>query len=424
MTRPRRAKGDGTLFKRADGYWVGGIELPPKDGKRRFKRVVRKDRNEAIAVLRQLRKDLDAGVIATSPSTTVANWLDEWLKIKKPHLAPGTHKSYSNTARLYINPHLGTKRIDKLKPADIRDMINTVKTTPTKRSPNGSTRNAQKAYTVLRMALDGAIRERILTYNVTDAVDKPDHLPKEGVAFAPDIAEHIILTAFKTRGQTWGTRWAAGFLTGVRENELLGLTWDRVDFDLAEADISWQLQPLQKTHGCGDKIDGKYPCGKVRVSFCPDAYWDFDPAFDHHLCERSLVWTRPKTKAGRRPVPLVPPLLAGLKRLKAADTGPNPHNLVFHHPDGRPISQDQDQKAWRELLQAAGVPHARQHSIRHSTATLLAKHSVPEHVRMAILGQVSIAAHRGYLHADREAIHAGWGKLAAFMPELPGMEGG
>ena len=48
----RRDKGTGALFKRADGYWVGGVQLPPgPDGKRRYKRIVRKDRNAAMAAL-------------------------------------------------------------------------------------------------------------------------------------------------------------------------------------------------------------------------------------------------------------------------------------------------------------------------------------------------------------------------------------
>ena len=54
----RRDKGSGALFKRADGYWVGGVQLPPgPDGKRRYKRIVRKNRNEAMAALRQLKAD-------------------------------------------------------------------------------------------------------------------------------------------------------------------------------------------------------------------------------------------------------------------------------------------------------------------------------------------------------------------------------
>ena len=48
--KPRGKRGDGTVFKRADGYWVAGIELTPgPNGKRRLKRFVAADREVAIA---------------------------------------------------------------------------------------------------------------------------------------------------------------------------------------------------------------------------------------------------------------------------------------------------------------------------------------------------------------------------------------
>lgn len=77
--RKRRSPGDGTLFKRADGYWVGGVELPAgSDGTRRFKRIVRKDRNDALLALRQLKADVAAGKIVNARSTTVAKWMEHW----------------------------------------------------------------------------------------------------------------------------------------------------------------------------------------------------------------------------------------------------------------------------------------------------------------------------------------------------------
>ena len=68
--KPRRGRGDGTLFKRSDGYWVGGVELAPgPDGKRRFKRIVRKSRNDCADALRELKKDVAAGKITGARST-------------------------------------------------------------------------------------------------------------------------------------------------------------------------------------------------------------------------------------------------------------------------------------------------------------------------------------------------------------------
>lgn len=53
--KPRRQKGGGTIFKRADGRWVGGLELPPIDGKRRQRRVIARTRAEVELKLASLK---------------------------------------------------------------------------------------------------------------------------------------------------------------------------------------------------------------------------------------------------------------------------------------------------------------------------------------------------------------------------------
>jgi hypothetical protein len=176
--------------------------------------------------------------------------------------------------------------------------------------------------------------------------------------------------------------------------------------------VSWQLQELTKTHGCGEPVDGKYPCGKVRVSFCPEAFWDFEPDFEYEPCERSLVWTRPKTKATQeQPIPIILPLHGVLEQLQTAE-GPNPHNLLFHHADGSAISRSQDQKAWQRLLKTAGVPHRRQHTLRKTTATLLRAARVDEQTRMQLFGHASTDVQRIYADAEWDHYQAEMGKLA------------
>lgn len=396
---PRRSPGDGTLFKRKDGLWVAGFTI---DGHQH--RVTAKNRNDAIAKRRELKKQLDAGVRIAGGRAKLSVWLERWLEIHKPRVDPETFRSYSTTVRLYINPTIGNKRLDKLTPDDVRDMITTLQKT--------SPRNAQKAYTVLRLALKAAVDERKLSWNVAQVVGMPKHAPKRPPAFTAEQALHIMAVADSHCDETWAARWRAGILTGKRECEVLGLTWDRVDFDTNYLDVSWQLQELKKAHGCGDPTDGKYPCGKVRVSFCPRAFWDFPQGFEHQECERSLVWTRPKTKKSQeQPIPFDEPLRGILQRLCAHD-GHNPHNLVFHHPDGSAISQSQDQKAWRRLLVTADVEHQRQHTLRQTAATLMRAAMVDEATRMELLGHASTDVHRLYAGPQAEQHRAAMGKLA------------
>lgn len=412
--KPRRGVGDGTLFKRADGYWVGGVELAPgADGKRRYKRVVRKSRNECVNALRDLKKELAAGRIVAGKSVTVDKWMAYWLSDILPHrgVKPGTLSTYRTTSRLHIVPNLGAKRLDKLHPSDIRGLYVHLQDTV-------GGRCAQKADQVLRLALNAAVRDGVLGVSVMDRVDKPAHNAKPATVFAAPTALHIIATALQTQGDMWGARWALGFTSGARESEILGLEWSRVDLERATIDISWQLLRQQKEHGCGQLVDGAYPCGMKRSSFCPGAHWKFPAGMEWRECTRTLVWTRPKTKAGTRVVPIIPAMVDALRALRTTDTV-NPHGLVFHHPDGSPFSQDQDQKMWKKLLVAADVPHAPQHSIRHSTATLLMEAHVDSHVVQSVIGHSNITTTRNYQHVDLELARRAWANLGALMPVTP-----
>jgi integrase len=414
--KPRRGPGDGTLFKDSRGYWVGGVEFPPgPNGKRRYKRVVRKDRNEAIKALRKLQADVASGNIATTPDTTVAKWIDYWLtNIQRNRVKPSTFKSYEATARLYVIPNLGEKKVSRLTPADVRSMLAALQGSTTRRG-NSGTRNAQKAHQLLHKAIADAVREGIVTRNVANIVDKPAHIKTKRGAFSFEVSTHIIKTAIEAGNDMWAARWMLGFTTGERECEVLGLTWDRVDLELGEIDTSWQLQPHQKTHGCGQPQDGSYPCGYKRVSFCPQAHWDFPPGFEWQPCEGTLIFTRPKSAAGIRRVPLTAGMLAALRILKSNE-GRNPHNLVFHHSDGKPISQDQDQKAWKHLLERAGVQHVGQHVMRDSCATLLMESGVDGHIVQSILGHSDVVTTRGYQHVNLALARSALTNLNALIP--------
>lgn len=394
---PRRSPGDGTLFKRQrDGLWVAGFTV---DGQQY--RVSAKNRNKAIEKRRELKKQVDAGIRVSGGRAKLSTWLEKWLEVHKPKVDPETFRSYERSVRLYINPHIGNKRMDRLSTDDVRDMI----------AAQSSTRNGQKARTTLRLALAQAVAERKMSWNPAAVVDPPKHVTKREPAFTAKEALHIMAVADTSCDETWAARWKAGFMTGKRECEILGLTWDRVDLANDMLDISWQLQELKKTHGCGAPADGVYPCGKKRVSFCPQAHWDFGPGFEFKDCERSLVWTRPKTKATQeQPIPIIKPLHDILERLQ--ERPPNRHNLVFCHPDGSAISQSQDQKAWRRLLELSGVPHRRQHTLRRTAVTLLSTAQVDEATRMKLFGHTTVEVHRLYADTDINQLKTAMSHLA------------
>jgi len=402
-----RGRGEGTLFRRADGYWVGGVEIPTADGTRKQKRVVRKSRADAIKALRELRKEIDAGRIVTTSNTKFALYIEDWLKtVHQKDVKPLTFLTDERLMHRHVLPHLGGKRLDRITARDIRLALDKI--------PMMATR--KRAHTLIRKALNTALYDGMIATNPALAVKSPKYQKREYSAFTEEIGNHILRVAESSLDEMWAARFACGLLTGLRESEVLGLEWDRVDLVNDQLLVDWQLQGLRMTHGCGPQLpNGGWPCGRNRKpSSCPQAYWDLPEGFEYRVCERHLLWTRPKTKKSERVVPIIAPLKRHLLKLQAT-IAPNPHNLVFHHPDGSPFTHSQDQRKWRELLQIAGVDHARQHTLRKTTATLLRKANVDEQTRMELFGHATAEVQRGYAQGDWELQKAALGKLVAML---------
>jgi integrase len=199
-------------------------------------------------------------------------------------------------------------------------------------------------------------------------------------------------------------RWMFALYTGTRQGEGLGLQWDRVDLDAGQADISWALQRIPYTHGC-DRHNGKPTCRARRPSGCSQRRLRVPPGMEWQQLDGNLCFVRPKTARSVRVIDLVPGLVHALRELQARD-GVNPHGLVFHRPDGRPLDGRADYMAWLKLLEAAGVEAVPLHGTRHTTATLMLAHGVPEPVMMQILGHTLASTTRGYAHADRTLTRA------------------
>lgn len=414
----RRARGEGSLIQRkSDGMWIGRVDLPSTNGKRRRATVKSMKYTVAMEKFNKLRREVEDGTYATSGTMTVAQWCEQWLEaIVRPRVRPGTFTYYEQTSRLHVVPHVGKIRLNKLTPANVLTMQQAVQ--------KKSTRNAVAAQQVLQKALTDAIRWGLLARNVAELVDKPKHLTKSYGTLTADAARHLINTAVD-RGDPMASRWCAAFYTGARPAEILGLTWEHVDLEAGVIELAWQLQPHVKVHGCGATVDadGRYPCGRKRPGGCPKAKWNLPAGFDHRETEGSLLLTRPKTAAGWRVVPLAGPLLAMLRAHRANTAGQdNPHGLVWH-VDGRPIHRRDDYAAWIAAAVASGLgrpaggcadpyqldthkhidwevrPPA-PYIARHTMTTLLDDAGVPESVAMLITGHSSVVAHRRYVHGS------------------------
>jgi integrase len=393
----RRARGEGSIVQRADGTWAGVIDIPSTDGRRKQKWVYSKDYRTCVAKLNKLKADVASGIVLND-TTTLGAWLDHWLNVvHRDHVRPKTFRDYQSVVE-QITAIIGKRRLGTLTPEDVRKMHTAL---------GIGRRRTVKAHAVLQRALGDAVSEGLIVRNVAAATRKPPVVTSGRAAFDEATAKTIIGFSATNRPAAEATRWAMAFLSGLRQGEVIGLEWDRVDLDGDVIDVSWQLQSLRKDHGCGTKLaDGKFPCGRIKAAYCPDSVLAVPPDYEIREVYKSLYLTRPKTSAGQRFVPLIEPLADALRAIKA-DGPRNPYGLVFCHADGRPISPRDDHDAWVRLLVDAGVtkpgePTPALHSARHTTATLLRAAGVDEQTRMAILGHVSVEAQRTYAHDNIE----------------------
>lgn len=398
----RRARGDGGLTLRKDGIWVGSVEIPPgPEGQRRRRQVTSKDYNVAMTKLRELRRDIEDGLIPVTDSTKLSAWLERWLdEIIVSDVKPTVMVTYRSVVKNQINPHIGSKRLSVLTPADVRTMIRNIV-----EKDGRSTGTSLQAFRVLSKALTDAKREGLIRDNVCDRV-RPPRVVRQSRG-SHDLAHVKQLFAYLSEtDDPLISRWTMALFTGARQAECLGLEWDRVDFDAKTIDISWTLQWL--------RLKERY--ARQRAEVYDRAQFDVDPGFEFRPIWKTACLIPPKTARSRRVIPMMPELEAALRYHRDRSSG---EGLVWTREGGKPYRKADDAKAWHAALEAAGIPDLTLHSARHTVASLLQAGGVPEATRMSLMGHSSVAMARHYAHVDQSLARAGLEQLSAALRADP-----
>lgn len=118
----KRGNGEGSIYPYKNGY-AAYVWVTTPEGKRSRKYAYGKTREEVHDKWIKLHAEAKRGPVATR-HRTVAAFLSYWLEsIVRPNLAPLSYIAYESHARLYITPHLGNKRLDKLTIRDVREWL-------------------------------------------------------------------------------------------------------------------------------------------------------------------------------------------------------------------------------------------------------------------------------------------------------------
>ncbi|PRQ11767.1 hypothetical protein C1Y63_04985 [Corynebacterium sp. 13CS0277] len=387
----------GTVYRRGD-YWVAQatIALRP-DGSRIRRSKTCRTKTAARQALRELRRE--AQLRANPRELPLSRWCDTYLREYAHYrLNPRTAADHRSKIRRYINPTLGDIPVGSITPADVREFHAYV------RKAGVSDRTVQIAHSVLSRILDAAVEEGILDTNPVARMQRPRAQSRRRDALTAEEAKRIITTAHDARDPL-ATLWTCALLTGARKGELIGLERDRVDVDAGVIDLSWQIQSIPYAHG--PRCHNQDEHTAVR---CPSRTLDIPPGFDWRPCNRTRVFTRPKTQASIRAIPIPEPARIALAEHLASIPG-GPYNLVWPSASGRPLEDRYVTQRWREALDRAGVPRIDFHSARHTAASLLLEGGVSPEVIVQLLGHSSVLSTRRYLHVPQTMAREALGRL-------------
>ncbi|HVU62132.1 MAG TPA: tyrosine-type recombinase/integrase [Mycobacteriales bacterium] len=379
--RPRRSNGESSIYRDRNGRWHGRVSMGTTDDGRPDRRhVTAATQRDVAAKVRELERARDTGRAATAGrAPTVQVWLTHWVeRIAAPSVRPKSLAAYRTAVYRHLMPGIGRHRLDRLTPEHIESMYAAMLDSGL--SPG----TVHQTHRTLRTALGEAFNRGRISTNPAARARPPRLTDLEIEPLTIDEAKAILAAASVLPN---GVRFSIALALGLRQGEALGLQWNDLDLDADPPTLTVRraLQRIVWRHGCGQPAT----CGRTRGADCPDRTGG------------GLTLVPPKSRAGRRVIPLPPPLVQQLRTLRdqrVATEGWADKGLVFCQPDGRPLDPRADLRSWKALLNAANVRDARLHDARHTAATMLLVQGVDSRTVMDLLGWSHITMTRRYQH--------------------------
>lgn len=335
----RNAQGGGTIRQRPDGRWEARFTLgrDPGTGKQIQKSIYGKTQREVRQRLQQTTTAIDEGMYTEPSKMSVGQWLDLWHAEYLGGVKQATVAHYKSHIETNLKPHIGAVKLAALKPHQVQALYN--KLLRSDENPKGlSAKTIKNLHGVLHKAMKQAVMLGYLRVNPTDACVLP-RVEKKEVAFIEQDGVKALLRAIQ--GHPFERVYLVDLFTGMRQGEILGLTWDCVDFDTGILTVNKQLQ---KEHVKG----GQYSlvsCKTDRVRRIKPAAFIMD----------TLKAQRAKQRADK---------------LRAGSAWANDWDLVFTNEIGGHLCAPTVYNHFKKLVQSIGLPEVRFHDMRHTYAVI------------------------------------------------------
>lgn len=150
----------------------------------------------AWAAMTQAQADHLRGGVAAPDRVTLGEWLNRWLEGKRPSLAAKTHHNYRKLIDLHISPTLGRKRLQDVRPTDLRALYTAL-------GAAGLTDTQRQTHNILHGAFSEALRLELIMRDPT-AIVRPQPVrrdaPQEEKALTAEEVAALLPALQASRG--------------------------------------------------------------------------------------------------------------------------------------------------------------------------------------------------------------------------------
>ena len=332
----KRANGEGTIRKRSDGRWEARY-LNPVDNKQHS--VYGKTQKEAREKLQlKMRQIINEGIVIDT-DIKVCEWCELWLANYTSDIKTLSISSYKSIIKNHITPAIGDIKLKALTSNDVQRLYNNL----SRKRGEGqklSPKTIRNIHGVVHKMLKKAVDMKYISSNVSDKCVIPKVQKKE---ICPLDEEQIEMFLCAIKGEKYEPIYIVTLFLGLRQGEVLGLTWDNIDFHNNTIFVEKQLlRDLNKPLGeqfCFASLKNDKP----RMLVAPKCVMDILKRQREFQQRQRPYWTNQDKQW---------------------------ENLVFTNDEGSHLYPWTVRDHYKKIVSLIGVPKSRFHDLRHSFAVI------------------------------------------------------
>ncbi len=348
------------LRKRSKNYIVYLEYLDKESNKRKQKNMGSYPlKRDATRRLNEIKEEIYKEELLLPNKMVMQDFILDFLEKYKINLSITTYNVYVRICKKYINPLLGDIKLCDIRPIHIQNYVDDL-------TGLLSPKTIKIHLNILNLAFKRAYRLKLIKENPVQFVEVP-----KSKKFKNEIynGEDMRILLDKCRGTSLELPIVIASGLGLRISEILGLTWNNIDFN-----------------------DNTITIDKITVR-----------------TDGKVILKEPKTESSVRTITVPKEIICMLKQLKKdrlADKlkGEKSHReLIFYDKNLDPIAPDVISKKFKYFLEINNLKHVRFHDLRHSHVTMLIDAKVPIKVISERVGHSNVNTTLNiYSHALKE----------------------